>query len=326
MGYVVNAAVPESGPRATPQTFSKAADAYAKIRDMPIGGRGSPRPKDQKAVRQHLHEVLSPYGLHKADKDDGSGARLQVRKLSGARGQHRSDGLISISTPVARNAAQFLHDQKNGVDYASKLAGANATGVVGYVPYGSHKSETAELAERANDYRTHVHEALHGYGPRSMLSRSYAREGVIVEEVSTEVSARKVVRDQVGLKHGDVRALSAPTHRGDSGSYTPEIYSATSALREAVTEGSHDPNVGGVHVSHAHAYEALERASLRYKSMPTHHDANTPDGSVRMFSNAIDFDHLEKLGGRKLSSDQRAKISATFAKKLTDLGHGKLVY
>lgn len=283
------------------------ADAKKLESIAPLASAGKLNAKQQKAAREYLRSTIDQYHLSLRDPTDNAGASLKVKKNYRARGTHDNFGGIIISKEVAENAGRFAQDIKNGVDYRTPFEEKRKRG---YLLDREEVRKLDELGTRANDYRTFVHEQIHGYGPRDVQSRSYAGTGVLIEEVTTETVARKIVREQIGLQHGDVEALSRPTHAGSYGSYNREIVTASDAIAAAVKDSI------GYEMTSSQAYEVLERTALKYKSLDVHPLADTPDGSVTLFSRSVDHDEIERHFGGKLTSDERAKIEAAIEREL----------
>lgn len=300
--------VPKSAPKMSSKVAKPAALALAPVAEggtrVPAGG--------QKKVREHLRSVIDQYQFSRRDPLTGDGVKLKIRSNYRARGTHDSRGLITLGNDVARNGAKFVNRMAtDGPDkFRDDLRAAKKLSASWSRPQGDQPSY-ATLSDQANDYRTYIHEQVHGYGPRGQFSGAYAREGVFTEEVTTEVSARKIVRDQAGLDHGDIEALSRPMHTGSAGSYTREIALAHVNTELAINE------VTGVTLDKDQSYEVLERASMRFKSLDSHPDGDDPAGLTRLFARSYDFDDIERRTGKKLSDSDRQKLTDALARRMT---------
>lgn len=254
------------------------------------------------------------------------GGEIQFKNLgANIRGVHYSNnGLVKIHTETAKGAAQMARDLANGVDVGAKIREGRGqynkpTGLRMREPHT--QTEAERHAANASDYRTLVHEQIHGAGPASNHG-SYRGVGVIVEEVSTEVSARRITRDKLGLKHGDVQTLSRPEVSYSPGSYNREIYGTTRATADALKDHA-------VHLNHTQSYEVIERTAHRYKSLSRESAGDlgkTPEGTAKLFARSLDFGHIEKIVGRKLSEADRGKMADAVEKNILELGRGKRVY
>lgn len=301
--------VPREGQRLDPSAKKK-LDSIS-----PLATAGKLTPKAQKAAREYLRETIEQYNFSRSDPDGKSSDTLKVKANYRARGTHDSYGNIIISKEVAENAGHFAKDMANGVDYKAEIDKEPRT--------WSEQQRQAELKTRANDYRTFVHEQIHGYGPRGQFSYAYEGVGVLIEEVTTETAARKIVRDQIGIGHGAIESISRPDSAGAYGSYNREIYTATTAIREGIHEVIGSDKLGYGHAAHINAYDVLERTSMRYKTIDEHPLGGSPEGTTTLFAKSIDHEEIERKIGRALTSDERAKIEAAVERRLLETDYSR---
>lgn len=300
---------PASGPQlSTPEKKSLAA-AFGNVGEKP-GAKLST--KGQAQIRNHLHSSLEKYSLSNRDPRTGVGAKIQMKERLGARGAHWGDGRMAIQGEVARNAGKFARDQAAGVDYAKAIK--------------ERSPESRDHAVRANDYRTHIHEQLHGYGPRGIMSNaSYQGVGKMTEEAATEIAARKIVRDQIGITHDAMaganyqwRALGRVEDEHQVGSYSKYINDTRESARTAIDELARIPmrEVALRGVNWSDAYDHLETAALRFKSLDEHRDANDADGLTGLLGKSFDFDALARHAGRELTQADKDKFVETFVREM----------
>lgn len=292
---------PPAGPRIDPVDAELLSKAFGNVAD-------SERPRlsasNQAEIRGYLHDTIGKYNLSNRDPRTGVGETFKIKKNLGVgvRGAHWNNGQIDIQTTVAKNAAKFARDQADGVDYAASIRGSGPDSQIHTI--------------RANDYRTLVHEQLHGYGPRGINSRAYQGVGKMVEEATTEIAARKIVRDQLGLSHADINGKMAGELIGrarsvtDRGSYSRYIVNTTESVRQAIKGEL------GVDIGYDDAYDVVETAALRLKSLEEHTDGNTPDGHAGLFAKSVDYDDLGSRTLRTLDKDTRGKIVEAIVKKM----------
>lgn len=306
--------VPQKAPTMSVAEASKLSKHLGGLAEIDPSAKGISIPgRSQREIREHLRAGIEKYKLSRRDPKGGASDKLKVRSNYYARGTHSSNGEIVISREVAVNAGGFAKA------IATKAPGQFKREITELRNALGHEAnrQLARVETQANDYRTFVHEQVHGYGPRGHFSSAYQKQGVFVEEVTTETSARKIVRDQTGLDHGDIDALSRPRHSHDRGSYTREIYDATKATQLAIEE------VVGTSLSHDAAYDVLERASLRFKSLDEHPDGDTPEGLVSLFARSFDVEDIERRTGKTLSSEDRARLTDVIARRMTSAAKGK---
>ena len=161
------------------ESMRRVAGALRNI--TPAGGSDL----DQALVRNQLRALVQELGLVDRDAMASSANRYQVRprsRMRGARGLHNTvTGQITVSTPVHNGAKRF--------------ATAVATG-------------RAPRANDAHDFRTLLHETVHGHSP--MDHSVYIGVGRVIEEVSTELTARRIVRQRFGVTSELLQAPLGP--------------------------------------------------------------------------------------------------------------------
>lgn len=191
------------------------------------------KPDNQRVVRDLLNQSIAHYGFSPNPRKASDDQIRVTRQFDGVKRQvvpsatyNPVNGRIDILPRVAQSSAEALR----------KLA-----------------SGERPLSFEMKDYRTLVHETLHGHGPQS----SFTGGNAVVEEITTEVSARRVARDVFGdhaRSAGD--AFDMPRHQGSPGAYSKWIFNATDAIASALTRSDSPMR---------EAYSMLERACLDYK-------------------------------------------------------------
>jgi len=192
-------------------------------------------------ARDLLNQSLAHYGFS-SNSRKSSDAKIQVTKtFDGVRRGVRPagtynpvNGEIHVLPTVAVNAAEALRKVASG-----------------------EKPKSFEM----KDYKTLIHETLHGHGPQSTFQGNHA----VTEEVATEVAARRVARDVFGphtvAAGGD--AFDMPRQQGSPGSYSKWIYNVTDALAGTLPRSSSPMR---------DAYSKIERAAMDYKRVGGDHD------------------------------------------------------
>lgn len=227
----------------------------SKIREMARGWIGKNEPwtgktvvqeisrADGRAAMEHSAEMVAGYGIPKSNPT--SVGYMEVTRLP-VRVMGRYSAALDrtqLTPEVAGNVRQFL--QTSPEDMRASLLSSDF-----------RERATAEAA--AMGYKTLIHESIHAHGPHHVSS--YYGEGVAPEEISTEVAARRIVRDRVGVTADGVNASSGIGRT--YGSYQNLIDPVVSKIRTLTGGGSSE------------AYDVLERAALRYKqTLP----GGTPD-------------------------------------------------
>ncbi len=174
----------------------------------------------------------------------------------GASGSHAfNNGTILLAKAEVDGATQFAKEYaKDPAKARSALNAYEQARARGADPAGLSKLEQrgAKLHRLANNYSTVVHETLHGYGGTTV--EDYKGEtGSKVEEIVTEVSARKYMREQFGVNLHAVPGL--PIDPLDV-TYEHEIHQAIAGIKRATG------------LDHVGALAALEDACSVYKAAP----------------------------------------------------------
>lgn len=150
---------------------------------------------DQAVIRREVRSIVDRLGM--VDRDATREARDRIRTLplvhlKDAWGLHAGTGEIWIDREVDRRSRSF---------FAKLATGARPSEV-----------ETART-------RTLIHETVHGYSP--LGHASYAGAGRVVEEVTVELTARRLMRETFSLSYGAIaRPIASPQ---SSRSYDREI-------------------------------------------------------------------------------------------------------
>lgn len=213
---------PPIPPPAPPPALNAVAMRDALDERAPRGGLTA---RAQRYLRGELDRLVGGFGVAR-HTPSVAGDVLEVkpaRRMHGSRGYYTPhDGTIAIADNVHAGALEFFRD----------LA-------AGRTPSGT----------AAHNFRTFVHETLHGHSP--MGAGIYFHSGKVVEEVTTEVAARKIVRDAFGAKSW---LLDLPVAAPDVARSYDEWIFGTRRIIETAT---------GMTV--AEANEALEAAAFELK-------------------------------------------------------------
>lgn len=190
-------------------------------------------PEHQAQIRRFSLTEAQSMGLSpRESKHEDHVLMVQTsRQLGGAYGNREpTSGLVRLREDVAQNLAAFSRRDSREVGRQ-----------ISTLPPSDPKR--VELVRQALAYGTLMHEALHGFGPGRAAQ---VKSGLVVEEITTEMSAKRAVLDRLGLtreqmpevmEHGYPKAINA---------LTDQVSKITGADREATLS-------------------AIERASLAYK-------------------------------------------------------------
>lgn len=186
-------------------------------------------------IGKTITDSLNSMGLHKRDR--GYDTLHVGSPPAGADAVREWNGKITMLKEVHQGMVEFLETfSRDPVARKMELETITPKEL-----YDNHRS-----FKMGDGVRVAVHEHVHGYGP--LQKEAYTGHGVIVEEVSTEVTARRIMRDQFGL---DLRSDDA------RGSYQGYIKGMLDVIQKSV------PNT-----SITKAWDILEGASLKFKSDP----------------------------------------------------------
>lgn len=229
-------AVPAQAPApVSPLTPGIPALAEGLMAAIEEGDEGEVLEEMGKAITDSLNSM----GLHKRDLGYD---RLTVGNPGvGADAVREWNGKITMLKEVHQGMVDFLEFFKT--DPAARKLEMEAIRPKDLYAMGKRDS-----MQMGDGVRVAVHEHVHGYGP--VQREHYHGHGLIVEEVSTEVTARRITRDQFGL---DLRTVSA----AEGGAYREYIHGMLGVIQKSV------PNT-----SLAKAWDILEEASIRFKSDP----------------------------------------------------------
>lgn len=177
------------------------------------------------AVRAELDRA----GFHKREAADD---RITAGPTStpSARAERNWDGRVVLSNNVSEDGKHFVRILKRDPKAAAQE-------IKDLSPREVSQSSIAGI-------RTVFHELIHGYGP--IDGHKYNGQSAVVEEIATEVLARRHIRDIFGA---DMR-VDTPI-----GSYGDYIHKATQAVKNATGKG------------YGESYEALEKAAHSFKTM-----------------------------------------------------------
>lgn len=191
--------------------------------------------KAQSAIREHHNAVLGQYGLHDRDAGLHAAKIIEIRTdrgmgawgngVNGAAGLHwQHDGRVAFDV----ERGQGLHEHMKLRPEGLALAGSH---------YGKDKSSDDVVFA----YHASTHEAAHGHGPTLVRVGSHN----MVEELSTEMVARRVVADVHGIPlhevNGEYRKYIDPTVsklQALSGRTRPEAMAALASASLKFKRGS----------------------------------------------------------------------------------------
>lgn len=243
----------------------------------------------QKAVRSHHRDILQQYGMTSHDKGAEADV-LILEKMAGTRGTHYQSGEIILRPDVVEQLRKFASQDPR--TFAARLADATPP-----------KMEQMMLDLHA--YRTSTHESIHGMGPKD----EYKGMGVVIEEVATEMCARRVTCDVVGANRelsDRLRSTASYNH------YIEPVVKATA-------------HVTGL--SHQDAYSLVEKASLSHKQRsqtdPTTADRASADFSRTILSHASEFAASMKRADLVLASIDSPTKHALLTEMINDIRRGQ---
>lgn len=191
------------------------------------GGRSARQftPESQAALRGHFNDAYAKYGMTNRDAGLAAGHQIEVRDdgaLAAAAALHYTQtGKVEFNFSTAANLDE--HGRHDPTDLGRKF-----------------KDEDPEAQRLVTAYRIAAHEAAHGHGPNV----DYVEHGIMLEEMTTEMAARKLAADAHGLSTWDMRA---------AGSYHGYVSPTVSALSDATGRSRQD------------AHDALARAAIDFK-------------------------------------------------------------
>ncbi len=254
---------------------------------------GSPAPEKQKAVREALRAQIRSYGM--VTRDDRRGGKpgqgfpvpglemnqAIVENVAGADATHGWQGQTTMSGTTlvkTRNATTSLLEDPN---YVSRSL--------------AQGQDPAELTRRLDGLRVLLHEEIHGASPA--LSTSYRGVGVGIEEASTEILARKVARDVVGMKNG----WALPTKDATTGTYSGgfDVYGKyISGLFTEVAKVTGDAGIN----------DRIEAALLETRRWHAGEVYRTGEDQIRDFAS-----RLHGADGKPLEDGLRAQLTAALS-------------
>lgn len=166
---------------------------------------------------------------------------------------HLKTGTIQIDQEHYEKAKAFAAEWEKDPERVRKLTKEYETArrawAEGKGPPPDFGSEGAKLWQQAYGQHVLVHESLHGFG--ATLADEYFGVGAKVEEITTEVLARRNTRERYGIDYH--AAMKGKTASQSFAAYEKEIQQAISAIK--TTTG----------LSHKSAVKMLEDACDEYK-------------------------------------------------------------
>jgi SPP1 gp7 family putative phage head morphogenesis protein len=194
--------------------------------------------------RAELERQLERSGFAPQPATKRRSGAVVVKKLPpGILGSHQSlSGNITITPKVAKDASEFADafraDPKGVRETLKRVADERRQ-------LGAKLRPPHPLEQKAMGMHVITHETLHGYGPQ--FASQYVGIGVPIEEVTTEVVARKLMRERYGVVAQPEVGL---------GAYETYIQQTITAVRSSLG------------VSPRRAASILERASVQFRKIP----------------------------------------------------------
>jgi hypothetical protein len=223
-------------------------------------------------VRDALRAHLARYGLKSRDAGAGAGKYETKTIESGAAGLHHWDGRVVINTTQHADAVQLsrrMSEEPRAVKSAH-------TGLIGEGV--STKDAARDVTHATEGVHVLHHEEIHGCSPA--LGSSYVKHGRGIEEAGTEILARRVSRDWVGvpeanaLPHQSVDSRGEVRYTGGHGAYGHEIRGLMTAVHQHTGGG---PDVG----------DRCERAFFAMRGAGYSKHYRSPDDQVRHFVETV---------------------------------------
>ena len=219
--------------------------------------------RGQKAVRAHMDNVLAEYGMHNKVGGLVRATAVEIRTSKGMGGSRINglmwahNGQIALSSRIAGALHEHSKLDAKGLKDLGQLA----------------RNGDPKAVQQLQAFNVMTHEAIHGHGPTMIGTHPVA----FVEEVTTEMSARKVSADAHGMSVQDVGKVST--------AYDWYIKPTVSKLVELSGK------------SEKEAHDALADASIRVRRMSTNGASPTDmqlwiaKSSLLMLGNQDSGDH-----------------------------------
>jgi hypothetical protein len=256
----------------------KFGDVLRQFADLSEDENGNPlEPKrltteEQKQVRAGVMGLLDAYGLENwAEKENLPGKDQVINQ-----GWTESTGEDDPGGRLYRLDTGALHVGRSDVIWAGKF----------------HRDTDKPVKDRWGDLETKVfiHEAVHSTSPITM--DAYSGSTQVLEEGTTELLARKIMREQFGVgKKSGVGKLPRGNKAGDAGqAYDSDIIHLRDAVMDMTGMSMND------------AFEVLENAALSYRQKGAHSTRMEPGswetslGPMASFSEHLNTEIIAKLG------------------------------
>lgn len=261
--------------RVTPSKYFN-QDTMAKLLDHPQHWINASS-RTQEEIRTQLNAIMVEYKLTLVDVEKSKlyMGELKIRKLAKAYGTHCGNtGEIVITPETLEDAQAFLVDvEKN------------------------HK--------KAKAFETFVHEAIHGTSP--MGRSTYEYFGVPIEEATTEILARHIMKKKFGVLESDMYHKYLA-----HGSYEDEIravrISISSAAKAAIKK--HIPDVDALDADEVN--ELFVDAAIRMRQQ-----TETVEKSWQYMDHFISKTELPERIYGNLDKGARTAMADTFHKELS---------
>lgn len=182
----------------------------------------------QTAVRDQLRHLLGYLNLHPHGVKRGANIYQLQENNNEAYGTYDfNTGAVHINEDVHHRAMAFLQDPTN-----------------------------PKHQRYAEDVSTLIHETLHSHAP--LHPKAYSGQAAFIEEATTEMLARRVMREQFGIP--DERWCDK--EGAPSGSYGDDIHHLNQLVSQ--TLGQYTP------LAHQHVYRMIEDAAAKMRQRQPH--------------------------------------------------------
>jgi hypothetical protein len=236
-------------------------------------------PKHQRAVREHLSNILASFGLHNhAGRLSGSRRFLMASQLHEDGdsfviwGLHFGDGTVMVRQDVLEGALRFLDNPPRASE------------------------------EDISRFRTLIHEEVHGHSPKR--NGVYRDTGAFLEEATTELASRHILGGVLG------RSM---LHRG---SYQREIDRLTELTTKTMLKVGRKIGKHGIFIGHETKDLAAAAVEMR-KQQPRMRA--TPESYIKLFAEAyakaLPNERFHGFAG-EADTEQREQIRRKLSKEL----------
>lgn len=275
---------PPGPPPPEPPKVSPRADELAAVL-----ASGSPE-----AIRQELRVIGKRYGsdhVFRGKRFNNDYKTLPGEEMGNVAAYHGWNGEIVVDEAVHKGAVEFARINsivvKEGTDLNELAISGGST-----------------IPDLASNMRILIHEEMHGRSP--IAPAVYQGAGVAVEELTTEVVARKAMRETFGLDVKVFKRLGRPRFEDSPGSYNEYIHRAWDGLQRNM-------ELVGVEIDADEAYRRIEMASELLKKDESLFFLKSDD-FVNEFVNKIDLSDISEPEDREIVRRRMVKEFGVFSK------------